>query len=54
MEERNVDGYQNISREQLEDLFATPPLPTRTSRTAPRLTPRFTPTPTSMPVAAPI
>ena len=46
-EKRNIDGYQNISREQLENLFAKLPLPTSTSMTAPRLTARLRTTPDS-------
>ena len=29
---RNIDGYQNMSREQLEDLFIATPVPTSISR----------------------
>ena len=48
---KNVDGYQNMFKKQLEDVFALPPAPTPkpsprpTLRLKPRLTSRLTPRP---------
>lgn len=48
---KNVDGYQNMFKKQLEDVFALPPAPTPkpsprpTPRLKPRLTSKLTPRP---------
>ena len=44
---RNIDVYQNMSREQLEDLFVTPPVSTPSLRPRPTQTPRPTTRPLS-------
>ena len=44
---RNIDIYQNMSREQLEDLFVTPPVSTPSLRPRPTQRPRPTTRPLS-------
>ena len=45
--ERNIDVYQNMSREQLEDLLVTPPVSTPSLRPRPTQRPRPTTRPLS-------
>ena len=48
---RNVDRYQIVLWEQLEDLFGTPSVPTPTPRPSPKLSPRLRPKPRPTPVS---